>query len=79
MLPDESGSVQVSSAMPARQRNATFHQHLQSQGGTVFDGQHVRLGSAREAGAGSSARACRLWLCARPRLLLASTPPLPST
>ena len=51
MLPDESGSVQVSSAMPARQRNATFHQHIQSQGGTVFDGQHVRLGSARDAGA----------------------------
>jgi len=50
MLPDRSGTVQVSSDMPLARRNATFHQHVTSQGGSVFDGQHLRMGSALDSG-----------------------------
>jgi len=49
MLPDASGTVQVSSDLPSARRNATFHQHVKSQGGSVFDGKTMRMGRALDS------------------------------
>jgi len=45
MLPDASGTIQLSSNMPSTRRNASFEQRFQSSGGTIFDGKHLALGS----------------------------------